>query len=86
MMAHFVSLGSAAQKLLNKSGFAYGSIVRIAHSDKDKEVQQSSRLGFRRAKNVHVTAPVGFNDMFLFSRTNGACPLESTIDDAVANS
>lgn len=34
---HFVSLGSAAQKLLNKSGYAYGSIVRITHSDRDKE-------------------------------------------------
>lgn len=40
MMAHFVSLGSAAQKLLNKSGYAYGSIVQITHSDSDKEVQQ----------------------------------------------
>ncbi|CAM9964396.1 unnamed protein product [Pylaiella littoralis] len=37
MMAHFVSLGSAAQKLLNKSGYAYGSIVQITHSDSDKE-------------------------------------------------
>lgn len=38
MMGHFVSLGLASQKLLNKSGYAYGSIVRITHSDRDKEV------------------------------------------------
>eukprot|EP00752_Nemacystus_decipiens_P015595 g13918.t1 len=38
MLGHFVSLGSAAQKLLNKSGYAYGSIVRITHSDRDKEL------------------------------------------------
>eukprot|EP00903_Cladosiphon_okamuranus_P010245 g9701.t1 len=37
-MGHFVSLGLAAQKLLNKSGYAYGSIVRITHSDRDKEL------------------------------------------------
>ncbi|CAB1121411.1 unnamed protein product [Ectocarpus sp. CCAP 1310/34] len=35
--AHFISLGSAAQKLLNKSGYAFGSLVRISHSDRDKE-------------------------------------------------
>ena len=39
MMGHFVSLGSAAQKLLNKSGYAYGSIEKIAHSDRDKMVR-----------------------------------------------
>lgn len=38
MKAHFVSLGAAAQRLLNKSGYAYGSVVRVAHSDRDKEV------------------------------------------------
>ncbi|CAM9474744.1 unnamed protein product [Scytosiphon promiscuus] len=36
-MAHFISLGTAAQKLLNKSGYAYGSLVGITHSDRDKE-------------------------------------------------
>ncbi|CAM9811939.1 unnamed protein product, partial [Ectocarpus sp. 6 AP-2014] len=35
--AHFISLGSAAQKLLNKSGYAFGSLVGISHSDRDKE-------------------------------------------------
>lgn len=44
MMGHFVSLGSAAQKLLNKSGYAYGSIVRITHSDRDKEVWYIHRM------------------------------------------
>lgn len=41
-LAHFVSLGTAAQKLLNKSGYAYGSLVRITHSDRDREVRPSS--------------------------------------------
>ncbi|CAN0288812.1 unnamed protein product, partial [Hapterophycus canaliculatus] len=38
--AHFISLGTAAQKLLNKSGYAYGSLVGITHSDRDKEVRR----------------------------------------------
>lgn len=41
-MAHFVSLGSAAHKLLNKSGYAYGTLVEIAHSPRDKEVSLSA--------------------------------------------
>lgn len=44
MLGHFVSLGLAAQKLLNKSGYAYGSIMRITHSDRDKEVKAVHRL------------------------------------------
>ena len=46
MMGHFVSLGLAAQKLLNKSGYAYGSIVRIAHSDRDKEVKRENCVSY----------------------------------------
>ncbi|CAM9377201.1 unnamed protein product, partial [Laminaria digitata] len=36
-LAHFVSLGLASHKMLQTSGYAFGTLVRISHSDRDQE-------------------------------------------------
>ena len=38
MLAHFISVGLASQKLLQASGYAFGLVMGLSHSDRDKEV------------------------------------------------
>eukprot|EP00904_Undaria_pinnatifida_P005705 jgi/Undpi1/2264/HiC_scaffold_13.g05650.m1 len=37
MLAHFISVGLASQKLLQASGYAFGLVMGLSHSDRDKE-------------------------------------------------
>lgn len=39
-LGHLISIGSAAHATLRGSGYAFGKLVAIAHSDRDAEVRQ----------------------------------------------
>lgn len=45
VLAKFINIGSASHKLLQKSGYAYGLLVGIAHSDRDREVRREFDFG-----------------------------------------